>query len=215
MGGASKSLGEGLGDLATDVVDDTTGIVGDALVTLLELLVVQIKLLVPLVTLLGAVGDLTSAISDVTSGAFKSFVKDPLSFLGCEEDPKCNTVTIYSLWNGSKVSGKPGISGVMDSMKNSVDSVTGVVDAVTGTPDDIENILNETLGEFQNLFNNPNCDSGPNSAKECGPPTTKYMNTGGGSGASGNVIVSVTGEVLGYDPIDFGTGYSKNTTASY
>ena len=49
--------------------------------------------------------------------------------------------------------------------------------------------------------------------KECGPPTTKYMNTGGGSGASGNVIVSVTGEVLGYDPIDFGTGYSKNTTA--
>ena len=61
----------------------------------------------------------------------KSFVKDPLSFLGCEEDPKCNTVTIYSLWNGSKVSGKPGISGVMDSMKNSVDSVTGVVDAVT------------------------------------------------------------------------------------
>ena len=38
------------------------------------------------------------------------------------------------------------------------------------------------------------------------------MNTGGGSGGSGNVIVSVTGEVLGYDPIDFGTGYSKNTT---
>ena len=30
VGGASKSLGEGLGDLATDVVDDTTGIVGDA-----------------------------------------------------------------------------------------------------------------------------------------------------------------------------------------
>ena len=159
------------------------------------------------------VGDLTSAISDVTSGA-KSFVKDPLSFLGCEEDPKCNTVTIYSLWNGSKTSGSPGISGVMDSMKNSVDSVTGVVDAVaTNLPDEIESILNDTLGDFENLFNNPNCDSGPNSVKECGPPTTKYLNTGGGSGASGNVIVSVTGEVLGYDPIDFGTGYSKNTTA--
>ena len=52
---------------------------------------------------------------------------------------------------------------------------------------------------------------GPNS-KECGPPTTKYLNTGGGSGASGNVIVQLTGEVLGYDPIDFGTGYSENTT---
>ena len=212
VGGASKSLGEGLGDLGTDVVDDTTGIVGDALGDIVGTVSgTADQALSAAGDIVGAVGDLTSAISDVTSGA-KSFVKDPLSFLGCEEDPKCNTVTIYSLWNGSKVSGKPGISGVMDSMKNSVDSVTGVVDAVTGLPDDIESILNETLGEFQNLFNNPNCDSGPNSAKECGPPTTKYLNTGGGSGASGNVIVSVTGEVLGYDPIDFGTGYSKNTT---
>ena len=43
------------------------------------------------------------------------------------------------------------ISGVMDSMKNSVDSVTGVVDRNRGTPDDVRNILNETLGEFQNI----------------------------------------------------------------
>ncbi len=194
VGNASNSLGEGLGEIVGavgDTADQALGAVGDVV---------------------GAVGDLTSAISDVTSGA-KSFVKDPLSFLGCEEDPKCNTVTIYSLWNGSKTSGSPGISGVMDSMKNAVDSVTAADAAITtALPDDIESILNDTLGEFQNLFNNPNCDSGPNSAIECGPPTIKYLNTGGGSGASGNLIVSASGEILGYDPIDFGTGYSKNTT---
>ena len=53
-GWCSKSLGEGLGDLATDVVDDTTGIVGDAAGDIVGTVSgTADQLLVPLVTLLG------------------------------------------------------------------------------------------------------------------------------------------------------------------
>ena len=144
----------------------------------------------------GTAADAVGAIADITSGAL-TFVKDPLSFLGCDEKPKCNEVTVYSLWNGSKLSGLPSLEGIGDSMKDTFDSLGDSADDV--------------LGSFGNLFNNPNCDSGPNSAEECGPPTIKYMSTGGGTGASGNLIVSASGEILGYDSFEFGTGYSKDT----
>ena len=88
---------------------------------------------------------------------------------------------------------------MMDSMKNAVDSVTAAGDAATQLPDEIESILNDTLGDFENLFNNPNCDSGPNVARMW--TTNNQVFEHWWWFWSLEMSSSISGEVLGYIPL--------------
>ena len=52
------------------------------------------------------------------------------------------------------------------------------------------------------------CNIGP---QLCGPPLAEFFGVSG-TGALGNLIISIAGEVIGIDMISFGVGYDKERT---
>ena len=115
------------------------------------------------------------------------FVLDLLGFFECEiNEKKCPDTTQWSFWNGPK------------------DVEAQVEEAVSRK---VQNIINEVEtalpGSAAGAASNP-CNS---RQVPCGPPQVKITG-GGGSGASANAVVGVTGAVLGLDFSAFGSGYT-------
>mgnify|MGYP000503840648 CR=1 FL=1 len=115
------------------------------------------------------------------------FVLDLLGFFECDiNEKKCPDTTQWSFWNGPK------------------DVQAQVEEAVSRK---VENIINEVEtalpGSEAGAAANP-CNS---RQVPCGPPQVKITG-GGGSGASANAVVGVTGAVLGLDFSAFGSGYT-------
>lgn len=114
---------------------------------------------------------------------------DLLKLFECERDrPECPGTVKWSFWRGPNeiaVSVQEGASRL------------------------VRNILNEvetTLpGSASGAAANP-CNS---RQVPCGPPRVQ-ISGGGGSGASANAVVSVTGKILGLDFSSFGSGYTAS-----
>ena len=108
-----------------------------------------------------------------------------LEFFTCDEEKNCPTYDGWTFGSGSVT--MPSISdGFGKKLK-------GIVDG---------------LGDGGGAEGQCNTQGFP-----CGPPTVEFYG-GGGSGASGNAVVSVTGAILGIDITNPGQGYSSPPTVS-
>jgi len=134
------------------------------------------------------------------AGDIIGFVQDLLSFLSCEEEPECPGVREWSIWDGPQTTPLPDLGGLVDKIKTFASSTAQIVDP---------NTFDFNL-DFSDIFQD-NCNV---DAIFCGPPRVEFYG-GGGSGASGNAIVSATGDILGVDLTSFGSGYTSAPTVNF
>jgi hypothetical protein len=144
-------------------------------------------ILAPLKAVLG----IFDLVSDILG-----FVSDLLSGLSCDEEPSCAKIKEWSLWDGpeSIAGDATDISGLISKMKSFSANVQQSVD-----PDNFDFDL-----DFSDVFQDT-CNVG---AIACGPPTIQFSG-GGGTGATGNAIVSALGQVIGIDITNSGRGYTS------
>jgi hypothetical protein len=127
-------------------------------------------------------------------GDVLSIVQDILSFLSCDERPQCSEIKEWSIYDGPG----PGLNLDIDSVFNKVKTFASNV-SQSVDPDNFDFDF-----DFSDVFSDT-CNVGP---IFCGPPTVEFFG-GGGSGASGNAIISSVGEILGVDIATTGSGYTS------
>ena len=149
----------------------------------------------PIKSLLSGMGSATSAIDDVLG-----FATNALSFLSCDEDPNCSNVKDWNPTDGAQINATLDLQSIFGKAKAAADSVKDAVSGFANLGDAISDISKGV--DFSDVFEN-NCNVGP---LFCGPPTIQFFG-GGGSGATGNAIISAAGTLLGVDIITPGGGY--------
>ena len=146
---------------------------------------------------LNAIFDAAGAALDIAGSVFK-FLDGIISFLNCEISPECPTVDNWATWLGSKPESTVIDAGnLVKKIEEFAGTVSDVVDPDNFNFDtdlDLSNIADEAFD---------NCDTNP---ILCGPPRAVFWG-GSGNDASGNVIVSAAGDILGVDIINTGSGY--------
>ncbi len=142
-------------------------------------------IMAPVNAILGAV----DLVGDVLS-----IVQDILSFLSCDERPQCSEVKEWSIYDGPGPGLNLDLGGFFNKVKSFASNVSQSVN-----PDNFDFDL-----DFSDVFSD-SCNVG---AVFCGPPTVEFFG-GGGSGASGNAIISASGEILGVDITTTGSGYAS------
>ena len=149
----------------------------------------------PIKSLLAGMGAASSAIDDVMG-----FATDALSLLSCDEDPRCSEVKEWNPINGPEISATLDLFSIVNKAKQAAGLVQNAVEGVANIGDTLSGIAKNA--DFSDAFTDT-CNVGP---VFCGPPTVEFVG-GGGSGATGNVIVSALTTVLGVDIITPGGGY--------
>lgn len=146
----------------------------------------------------GIIGTVVNGINSILNAGFNlsgkaldvlDFALDILKLFDCDTDnPRCPETTKWSFWRGPNdltVSVRGGASKLVKSILDEVE---------TALP-----------GSESGAAANP-CNS---RQVPCGPPTVQILG-GGGSGASANPVISVTGKILGLDFSSFGSGYTSS-----
>jgi hypothetical protein len=128
------------------------------------------------------------------AGDVIGFLVDILTFLSCDESANCPEVKEWNIWDGASNVPKFDFNSLINKAKSFASSVTQSVNP---------NNFNFDL-DFSDVFAD-SCNVG---AVLCGPPTVEFFG-GGGSGATGNAIISAAGEILGVDILSSGSGYSS------
>ena len=151
--------------------------------------------LAPIKSLLSGMGSATGALDDVIG-----FATNALSFLSCDEDPNCSNVKDWNPTDGPQIKATLDLQSIFGKAKSAADSVKDAVSGFANLGDAISGIAKGA--DFSDVFEN-SCNVGP---LFCGPPTIEFFG-GGGSGATGNAIISVAGTLLGVDIITPGGDY--------
>ena len=130
------------------------------------------------------------------AGDILNFITDLLSFLSCEEKPSCGEVKEWSIWNGADSPPTLDLNSIISKVESIASTVTQAID-----PNNFDFDL-----DFTDVFDAlGSCNVG---AVFCGPPKVEFFG-GGGSGATGNAIISSVGDILGVDIITPGSGYTS------
>ena len=146
--------------------------------------------------ILGPVKALVGGAFDIAGGIL-NFVIDLLSFLSCEQEPSCAEIKEWSIWNGSQSVPSIDLNSLINSVESFASTVTRSID-----PNNFDFDL-----DFTDVFDSlGSCNVGP---VFCGPPIVEFFG-GGGSGATGNAIISAVGDILGVDIITPGSGYTSS-----
>ena len=153
------------------------------------------SVMTPIKALLAGMGIASSSLDDVLG-----FATDLLSFLSCDEDPKCSDVKEWNPINGPEITATLDLFSIVSKAKQAASLVQNAVSGFANLGDAISNVAKNA--DFSDVFQD-SCNVGP---VFCGPPTVEFIG-GGGSGATGNVIVSALTTVLGVDIITPGGGY--------
>ena len=153
------------------------------------------SVMAPIKSLLAGMGAATSAVDDVMG-----FATDALSLLSCDEQPRCSEVKEWNPISGAEAPVTLDLFSIVNKAKEAAGLVQNAVEGVTNIGDTLSNIAKNA--DFSDALK-PSCNTGP---VNCGPPTVEFIG-GGGSGATGNVIVSALTTVLGVDIITPGGGY--------
>ena len=153
------------------------------------------SVMAPIKALLAGMGVASSALDDVMG-----FATDALSFLSCDQDPKCSDVKEWNPVNGPEITATLDLFSIVSKAKEAADLVKGGIEGIGNIGDAISDVAKNA--NFDDVFTDT-CNVGP---VFCGPPTVEFIG-GGGSGATGNVIVSAITTVLGVDIITPGGGY--------
>jgi hypothetical protein len=132
------------------------------------------------------------------AGNILGFVSGILSSISCDEEPVCPKIKEWSIWDGpgSNISETVNVSGLVDKMRQF---------AVPVDPDNFDFNL-----DFKDAFQD-SCNIG---AIFCGPPIVKFSG-GGGSGAAGNAIISLTGDIIGVDITNSGRGFTSSPIVNF
>jgi hypothetical protein len=149
----------------------------------------------PIKGLLAGMGVASSAVDDVMG-----FATNALSLLSCDEDPRCSEVKEWNPINGPEISATLDLFSIVNKAKQAAGLVQNAVEGVANIGDTLSNLAKNA--DFSDALTDT-CNVGP---VFCGPPTVEFIG-GGGSGATGNVIVSAITTVLGVDIITPGGGY--------
>ena len=146
------------------------------------------SILEPLKSILGAFDVIGNVIG---------FVSGILSPISCDEEPVCPKIKEWSVWDGPTTGPENvNVSGIVDKMRQF---------AVPVDPDNFDFNL-----DFNDVFQD-SCNIG---AIFCGPPIVKFSG-GGGSGASGNAIISRTGQIIGVDITNSGQGFTSSPIVNF
>ena len=149
----------------------------------------------PIKGLLAGMGVASSAVDDVMG-----FATDALSLLSCDEDHRCSEVKEWNPINGPEISATLDLFSIVNKAKQAAGLVQNAVEGVANIGDTLSGIAKNA--DFSDAFVDT-CNVGP---VFCGPPTVEFIG-GGGSGATGNAIVSALTTVLGVDIITPGGDY--------
>ena len=150
----------------------------------------------PIKSLLAGMGVASSALDDVMG-----FATDALSFLSCDQDPKCSNVKEWNPVNGPEITASLNLNSIFDKAKQASGLVQDAISGIANIGDAISDVAENA--NFDDVFVDT-CNVGP---LFCGPPTVEFVG-GGGDGARGNAIVSMLTTVLGVDIIFPGQNYS-------
>jgi len=147
-------------------------------------------------------------------GGGGGFLEEIMSFLKCDDDIDCSEVDEWSILDGADQSEKFDVGGLLSSIGSFAGGGGGGGQgggSSSGSGGGGGNSGGDLGFGNVNIGNSfqPGCNTGP---IPCGPPTPKFFG-GGGSGASGNFIISSLGEIMGIDMVSGGSGYNKNTFA--
>lgn len=160
------------------------------------------------------VGLITSAIDAILAplrailGVFDlvqdilGLVSDLLSGISCDEEPSCAKIKEWSIWDGpeSIASGSFNVTGLINKMKTFAANAQQSID-----PDNFDFDL-----DFSDVFEDT-CNVG---AIACGPPIVQFSG-GGGTGATGNAIISAAGSIIGVDITNSGQGYISSPLVKF
>jgi len=155
-------------------------------------------------TISGIVGTAVNIVGDILG-----FIADVFSFLTCDTKPECPEVDTWSPWDGPDKTASLDVQGLINQVKNFAGNITnqieGGIDAVEGAVSSIQGTISSAVNGFETSPLGGVCNVGP---FRCGPPTVEFFG-GEGSGATGNVIIGFTGEILGVDILNGGGNYAE------
>ena len=177
-------------DMSGDLLGKVAGLVDDAVD----------KAMQPLKSTLEGMDIATDALGDLVG-----FASDALSFLECDEDPKCTDV---KEWNSAK-GAEPPVTFDMNELVNKAKAAKDAFKEAAKAAGQVIDLKTFDFNlDFADTFTKlgtatGGCNVGP---RECGPPTVEFVG-GGGSGAKGNAIISTATTLLGIDVITPGGGY--------
>ena len=149
----------------------------------------------PVRGLLAGMGAATSALDEVMG-----FATNALSFLSCDEDPNCPNVEAWNPTDGPQIKATLNLNSIFNKAKDAATSIKGAFTDLKDVGQNISDLAKNA--DFSDIFEDT-CNVGP---LFCGPPTVEIVG-GGGSGATGNVIIGTLGSLLGVDIITPGGGY--------
>ena len=149
----------------------------------------------PVRGLLAGMGAATSALDEVMG-----FATNALSFLSCDENPNCTEVEAWNPTDGPQIKATLNLNSIFNKAKDAATSIKGAFADLKDVGQNISDLAKNA--DFSDVFED-SCNVGP---LFCGPPTVEIVG-GGGSGATGNVIIGTLGSLLGVDIITPGGGY--------
>lgn len=154
--------------------------------------------------ILGAVNSILNAVLGTIAGikglvdSVLNAIVSLLDFLSCDVKAECPDVTEWNFLEGAAPSRlNLDLNSIINSAKSIISSAKSVVNPNNFKLNLDINAMIVGVGDA--------CNVGP---ILCGPPKISFFG-GGGRGATGNAIVSATGDILGIDIVSTGFGYTK------
>ncbi len=172
------------------------------------------KILGLLTSVLGSIASLIGAVAGIVDQVL-GFVIDLLSIFDCEPPKKCPDVNKWNLLEGAGDNAEGfelDINSILKKAESFAQQVTDITKLVYD-PDTGELLgvdINDFDFDLNDVLSDLSCEGTP---LLCGPPKITFFG-GGGSGATGNTIISSAGELLGVDITNTGSGYSDTPFAS-
>ena len=163
----------------------------------------------------GSISSLTNVGAALPGGSILDIIDDVLSFLACDETPGCSQINELSLWDGGSVGSNPGggMAGIANVAKSFSDkfnlgAIGGIASGLGSLKDNLTQSQALDLAglDLKDIFGHNSCSTAPIA---CGPPLLELFG-GKGTGATGNLIVSRLGEIMGVDMKSFGANYDSD-----
>ena len=172
------------------------------------------KILGLITSVLGAISSIIGGITNLVTSILDSII-DLLSIFDCDINDKCPDLKQWNLLDAAADNSEGfsfDINSILKTAEGFADQVGNIARSVYDPDTGV--LLGVDIDDFDLTFSDVLSDLTCNGAPIlCGPPKIVFFG-GGGTGASGNTIISSAGELLGVDITNFGSGYSGAPFAS-